>query len=220
MWVIRQVSERDSIKQDGLPPGAFLTRQHKEPISSATESWRVNVQGLELLQKVLNIGELENAEVISPDRLHLETKPSKTASGTTYGPVYHGTTKRFAPNQIKPGPDGLIWFSDNREFAEGWGSNIIEAYITISKPEVYKDSGLHMAELDNRNFVKRLGKTFDGIIISNPSYPKLPTNYAVFSRSQVKVVTPDVKTASLNYEGIDLLQPRTAGHAPRTVADN
>lgn len=99
--------------------------------------------------------------------------------------VYHGTDADF--DEIKPGPEGLIWFSTDRNFATAWGKRIIAAKISMSRPYVYEDGGLHMSELDDPKVVKRLAKKYDGIVVKNPSNPKLPTNYAVFSPSQVQV---------------------------------
>jgi hypothetical protein len=101
------------------------------------------------------------------------------------GPFWHGTNSEdFHVFDTSKSP---AWTSSSEIFASGWGKNVFPVFVKIDNPKKYVDAGLHMADLDVNGTAKLKRRGHDGAIISNPSSPSLPTNYAVCNPSGIKL---------------------------------
>ena len=109
------------------------------------------------------------------------------------GPVYHGTNDdSFDANSFNT--ENMAWFSTSPQFTKSWGKRTIPSYIRLDNPKKFENAGLHMAELDRKGAANAIRKKgMDGVVITNPNYTDLPTNYAVAYPHQARSADPVVK---------------------------
>jgi hypothetical protein len=83
------------------------------------------------------------------------------------GPFFHGTDAKFDDFKAKGGMP--IWFANSREFAGHFGAMVIPVReLLLLNPLVYRNSGYHMAELDDVRTVRELKKDgHDGVVVVN-----------------------------------------------------
>lgn len=103
--------------------------------------------------------------------------------------VYHGTDSRFKVFKMREAELGLgAYFTDDREWASEFGSNVVPAYLSIKKPLLLTGPyGVEVDQYGNDFDPANIPTGHDGII--HKQSEDSPAEYVVFDPTQIKSAT-------------------------------